>query len=136
MQDACKKQFGSKKCFFRSEWVLAFGEQKRRGNDIKNWRWKIVLIKFFFRQTFAFHFILLMLLLLSLSLPLIFKYTTGCFFYFGMFDMLLIWSIFEQKSCFWTFFISTFRSYFVKKIWWKNFKNWKFYSGFCKSANF
>ncbi len=47
--------------------------------------------------------------------------TTGCFFYFGMFDMLIIWSIFEQKSCFWTFFKSTFRSYFVKKIWWQNF---------------
>ncbi len=41
--------------------------------------------------------------------------STGCFFYFGMFDMLIIWSIFEQKSCFWTFFISTFHSYFVKK---------------------
>ena len=33
-----------------------------------------------------------------------------------MFDMLIIWSIFEQKSCFWTLFTSTFHSYFVKKL--------------------
>ena len=43
-------------------------------------------------------------------------FSTGCFFYFGMFDIVIFWSIFDQKSCSWTFFISTFRSYFVKKI--------------------
>ncbi len=41
--------------------------------------------------------------------------STECFFYFGMFDIVIFWLFFEQKSCFWTFFISTFRSYFVKK---------------------
>ncbi len=40
-----------------------------------------------------------------------------CFlFYFGMSDIVIFWSIFDQKSCSWTFFISTFHSYFVKKI--------------------
>jgi hypothetical protein len=38
------------------------------------------------------------------------------FFYFGLFDMPIIWSFFGQKLSSWTFFISIFRSYFVKKI--------------------
>jgi hypothetical protein len=62
--------------------------------------------------------------------------STGCFFYFVLFDMPIIWSFFEQKLSSWTFFISTFRSYFAKKIWGKNFKNSKFYSSFCKSDDF
>jgi hypothetical protein len=57
---------------------------------------------------------------------------TGCFFYFGMFDMLIIGSIFKQKSCFWTFFISTLCSYFVKKIGEKNFKTENFIQVFVK----
>ncbi len=35
---------------------------------------------------------------------------------FSMFDIVIIWSVFEQKWCSWTFFISAFHSYFVKKI--------------------
>ncbi len=37
-------------------------------------------------------------------------------FYFGFFDMPIIWSFFWQKLSSWTFFISILRSYFVKKI--------------------
>jgi hypothetical protein len=32
------------------------------------------------------------------------------FFYFGLFDLLIIWSFFVQKLSSWTFFITTFRS--------------------------
>ncbi len=28
-----------------------------------------------------------------------FRGYTGCFFYFGMFDIVIFWSIFDQKSC-------------------------------------
>ncbi len=58
--------------------------------------------------------------------------STGCFFYFGMFDMLIFWSIFYQKSCFWTFLISTFCSYFVKKFGKKILKTEKFIYVFVK----
>jgi hypothetical protein len=61
---------------------------------------------------------------------------TGCFFYFGLFDMLIICSFFEQKLSSWTFFISTFCSYFAKKNLGKKFLNSKFYSSFCKSDDF
>jgi hypothetical protein len=63
-------------------------------------------------------------------------YTTGCFFYFGMFDIVIFWSIFDQKSCSWTFFISTFSSYFVKKITEHLCHYFSFYRIFRKATNF
>jgi hypothetical protein len=62
--------------------------------------------------------------------------STGCFFYFGMFDIVIFWSIFNQKSCSWTFFISTFRSYFVKKITEHLCHYFSFYRIFRKATNF
>ncbi len=61
---------------------------------------------------------------------------TGCFFYFGMFDLVIFWSIFDQKSCSWTFFISTFCSYFVKKITKHLCHYFSFYCIFRKVTNF
>ncbi len=58
------------------------------------------------------------------------------FFYFGMFDIVIFWSIFCQKSCSWTFFISTFRSYFAKKITEHLCGYFSFYSVFRKGTNF
>ncbi len=61
---------------------------------------------------------------------------TGCFFYFGMFDIVIFWSIFNQKLCSWTFFISTFRSYFVKKITEHLCHYFSFFCIFRKATNF
>ncbi len=66
----------------------------------------------------------------------VFKKCTGCFFYFGMFDIVIFWSIFDQKSCSWAFFISTFRSYFVKKITEHLCHYFSFYRIFRKATNF
>ncbi len=72
----------------------------------------------------------------SLSCPKYIEYYTGCFFYFGMFDIVIFWSIFNQKSCSWTFFKSTFRSYFVKKIIEHLCHYFSFYRIFRKATNF
>ncbi len=58
------------------------------------------------------------------------------FFYFGMFDIVIIWSIFDQKSYSWTFFIYIFRSYFVKKITEHSCQYLTFYRVFRKGTNF
>ncbi len=52
-----------------------------------------------------------------------------------MFDIVIFWSIFDQKSCSWTFFISTFRSYFVKKITEHLCHYFSFYRIFRKATN-
>ncbi len=54
------------------------------------------------------------------------------FFYFGLFDMPIIWSFFGQKLCSWTFFISTLRSYFTKKFGENFFKTLNFVAVFVK----
>jgi hypothetical protein len=64
------------------------------------------------------------------------KSIQGVFFYFGMFDIVIFWSIFDQKSCSLTFFISTFCSYFVKKITEHLCHYFSFYRIFRKGSNF
>jgi hypothetical protein len=54
---------------------------------------------------------------------------TGWFF--GMFYIVLFWSIFKQKLCFWTFFLTTFGSYFVHIKIRRCFKLSKFTRFFC-----
>jgi hypothetical protein len=58
--------------------------------------------------------------------PIVNFVSTGRFFYFGLFDMPIIWSFFWQKLSSWTFFISIFQSYFVKK-----FQNFSAITYFC-----
>ena len=51
---------------------------------------------------------------------------TGCSTHDGMLELLIFWSFFGLNYKFWKFLISTIRSYFVKKISWKNYDYQKF----------